>query len=95
MRLTAVGHIPKTPLTPWPAGNGHARRAIKGTRQAYFGDAGGWTETTVYDGSRLRAGECIPGPAIVEEVTTTIVICPHDVAEIDRLGNVVIEVNAR
>lgn len=94
VRLTATGAIPKTPLASWPAGGPDASPALKGTRQAYFGDAGGWVETPIYDGDRLRAGNQIAGPAIIEEVTTTIVICPHDLAEIDRLGNVVIKTSS-
>ncbi len=92
VRVTGVGAIPKTALASWPAGGPDSAPALKGTRQAYFAEAGGWVDTRIYDGSRLRAGNRIVGPAIVEEVTTTIVICPDDVAEVDRLGNVVIEV---
>jgi N-methylhydantoinase A len=93
VRVTGVGAIPKTPLTSWPAGGLDSTPALKGTRLAYFPEAGGWVDTLVYDGSKLRAGNRIAGPAVVEEVTTTIVICPNDVAEIDRLGNVIIQVN--
>lgn len=93
--LTATGAIPKTPLADWPQGDSDPSAARKEIRPAYFGDASGWIDTTVYDGRKLEAGNCIDGPAIIEEVTTTIVICPDDRAEIDRLGNVVIEVNAQ
>jgi N-methylhydantoinase A len=95
VRVTGIGTIPKTPLASWPAGGSDSSPALKGTRQAYFPEGGGWVETRIYDGSRLRAGNRIAGPAIVEEITTTVVICPHDVAEIDRLGNVVIEVGGQ
>ncbi len=95
VRLTAAGAIPKTPLASWPAGGSDASPALKGNRPAYFGEAGGWVDTPIYDGGRLRAGNRIAGPAIVEEVTTTIVICPNDLAEIDRLGNVVISGNGK
>jgi N-methylhydantoinase A len=93
VRLTAVGTIPKTPLASWPAGDADASGAIKETRPAYFGEVGGRVDTLIYDGSKLQAGNRIKGPAIIEEVTTTIIICPNDLAEIDRLGNVIIEVN--
>jgi len=95
VRLTGVGAIPKTPLVSWPAGDADASGAIKERRPAYFGEAGGWVDTPIYDGSRLQAGNRIEGPAIIEEVTTTIVVCPNDLAEVDRLGNVVIEVNGK
>lgn len=93
--VTVTGTIPKTPLADWPLGDKDPGRAIKSTRPAYFGDARGWIDTTVYDGRKLEAGNRFEGPAIIEEVTTTIVICPDDRAQIDRLGNVVIEVNAK
>jgi N-methylhydantoinase A len=95
VRVSGMGGIPKTPLASWPAGGRDSTPALKGTRQAYFAEAGGWVDTCIYEGNELRAGNRIAGPAIVEEVTTTIVICPHDVAEIDRLGNVVIEVGGQ
>ena len=94
VRLTGIGQIPKTPLTPWPTG-ADASSAVKEHRNAYFGEAKGWVSTPIYDGSRLLAGNRIEGPAIVEEVTTTIVINPNDIAVIDHLGNVIIEVNAK
>ncbi|MCK4449823.1 MAG: hypothetical protein KAX26_04445 [Anaerolineae bacterium] len=56
---------------------------------------GGWLDTPIYDGSKLQAGNRIKGPAIIEEVTTTIIVCPNDLAKVDRLGNVVIEVNGK
>ena len=39
--------------------------------------------TPVYDGSKLGAGATIKGPAIIEEVTTTIVIEPKWTARLD------------
>jgi len=98
VRLTGTGAIPKTPLESAVSGQQLAvSEASKGSRPAYFGEAGGvgWVDTPIYDGSKLQAGNRIEGPAIIEEVTTTIVICPNDLAEIDRLGNVVIEVNGK
>jgi N-methylhydantoinase A len=90
VRLTAVGAIPKTPLAPWPDGGSDASAAIKERRPAYFGE---WLDTPVYDGSKLLGGNRLEGPAIVEEATTTIVVCPDDLAEVDRLGNLIIHVN--
>jgi N-methylhydantoinase A len=92
VRLTATGVIPKTPLASWPTGGTDASGAVKATRQVYFGT---WLETPIYDGARLMAGNQFKGPAIIEEVTTTIVVFPDDKAEVDRLGNVVIHVNAK
>ncbi len=94
IRLTGLGIIPKTPLSKWETGTRDASAALKEPRKTYFGELGGWIETKIYDGSMLKAGNEIVGPAIIEEVTTTILICPLDRATVDRLGNVVIEINA-
>lgn len=46
----------------------------------------------VYDGSSLTAGNLIPGPAIIEQWGTTIVVYPSQEALIDADRNCVIEV---
>ena len=46
--------------------------------------------TPVYDGARLGAGAVVNGPAIIEEVTTTIVIEPGWTAKLDASGSYVI-----
>jgi N-methylhydantoinase A len=92
VRVTATGSIPKTPLASWPEGGADASQAIKERRPVYFGE---WVDTPIYDGDKLRAGNRFEGPAVIEEVTTTIVVFPNDVAQVDRLGNVVIDVNAK
>ncbi len=49
-----------------------ASGAIKSHRQAWFD--GKEYETPVYDGGKLAAGNKFEGPAIIEEVTTTVVV---------------------
>ncbi len=46
--------------------------------------------TPVYDGGALGAGAVIEGPAIIEEITTTIVIEPDWVAKLHGSGSYVI-----
>ena len=46
------------------------------TRDAYFGPDAGWQMARVIRRADLRAG-AVDGPAIVEELDTTIVIPPH------------------
>jgi 5-oxoprolinase (ATP-hydrolysing)/N-methylhydantoinase A len=74
-------------------GVGPVRSALKGHRRAYFGDAGGWAETPVYDRYALAPGAAIRGPAIVEERESTTVIPPGDSLEIDAHGNLRIAVS--
>ncbi len=59
-------------------------KALKGHRKAIFDAQGkGLRKTPVYDGGKLGAGAVVKGPAIIEEVTTTIVIEPGWTARLD------------
>ncbi|MFO0986370.1 MAG: hydantoinase/oxoprolinase family protein [Alphaproteobacteria bacterium] len=57
-----------------------ASSAIKARRKVCFPDGRdfAWLDTPIYDGARLRPGHRIVGPAIIEEVDTTIAIQPGD-----------------
>ncbi|WP_037306765.1 hydantoinase/oxoprolinase family protein [Amycolatopsis orientalis] len=50
--------------------------ARKGSRPAYFPAAGGFVDTAVFDRYRLKAGDRVEGPAIVEERESTVVVPP-------------------
>lgn len=63
-----------------------AHSALKGTREMIFNADGIAHETPVYDGAALGAGDRISGPAVIQEVTTTIVIEPGWLAELDASG---------
>ena len=54
------------------SGGPDAGAAKKLIRQCYFGEE--FIDVQVYDGSKLTAANEIPGPAIIEETTTTVVI---------------------
>ena len=66
----------------------------KGTRPVYFIEAGAHLKTDVYDRLRLTPGTEIPGPAIIEESDTTIVIPPNAMARVDGFHNVVARLGA-
>ncbi|MET0152522.1 MAG: hydantoinase/oxoprolinase family protein, partial [Candidatus Binatia bacterium] len=85
LRMRAVGLSRKPELPRVPRARGPASAARKEKRRAYFD--GGYAAVPVYDGSALRAGHKIKGPAIVEEPFTTVVVHPGHRAEIDAWGN--------
>jgi N-methylhydantoinase A len=64
--------------------------AVKGTRPAYFPEAGGFVPTTVYDRYRLGAGDELAGPAVIEEEGSTLVVGPGGRARVAASGNVVV-----
>jgi len=92
--VTATGLIDTPELPRPPQGEreppGAARR---GTRRAFFETAGaGWVECPVWQREALLAGNRVAGPAIVEEVSATTVLYPGDVARVDAIGSLVVEI---
>ncbi|HWK64803.1 MAG TPA: hydantoinase/oxoprolinase family protein [Rhizobiaceae bacterium] len=83
---TIYGRIEK-PMPPRLKDQGSADRALKGRREAIFETSGKATSTPVYDGSKLGVGAIVEGPAIIEEVTTTIVVEPDWTAALHESGS--------
>jgi N-methylhydantoinase A len=67
-----------------------AESAVKGVRPAWFAEAGGFVETTVYDRYRLAVGDELTGPAVVEEEGSTLVVGAGAVARVAPSGNIVV-----
>ncbi|UWR12429.1 hydantoinase/oxoprolinase family protein [Sulfitobacter mediterraneus] len=72
---TIAGHVDKPDRMTIGAGKG-SDAALKGTRPMVFSNDGIARDTPVYDGSAMGAGDQLHGPAVIEEVTTTIVVEP-------------------
>ncbi len=72
---TIIGHVDKPAPMRIAPGKG-VDQALKGTRDMVFGADDPARPTPVYEGDRLGAGDVSEGPAVIEEVTTTIVIEP-------------------
>ena len=89
-RLSASGPAPTIALKQLEATGADPKDAIKGTRQAYFADAGGYVDTPRYDRTKLAAGAVFFGPAIVEDIDSTAVIGPNTRVEIDAYANLVV-----
>lgn len=62
---------------------------VKGTRETYF-DGHGYVETTIYERGRLGPGLEVRGPAILEEMDSTILVPPGAYGVIDDLRNLII-----
>ncbi|PIE13971.1 MAG: 5-oxoprolinase [Rhodobacterales bacterium] len=86
---TIAGHVDKPRKMTIAAGQG-AHSALKGTREMVFDADGSITDTPVYDGAKMGAGDKLHGPAVIEEVTTTIVIEPGWSVDLHETGTYVI-----
>ena len=87
-RLTTKVIVPKPKVAEAPAQGASCDGAIKARRRAYFD---GWHDTPVYDRQRLHSGNQLSGPAIIEQMDSTTVVHPGQTAQIDRFGNIIIE----
>ncbi len=67
------------------------KQAQTGTRQVYFND---WHETPIYWRDHLPNGAKMLGPAVIEQLDTTILLEPNDSAKSDTQGNLIITVGA-
>lgn len=88
LRLSGLGAVANLNLRAPAAGGTEAKPSA--AREVYFEAHGGWTSTPVYAGAGLGPGADFPGPAIVEEATTSIVIEPGHRCTVDGLGNYLI-----
>jgi N-methylhydantoinase A len=61
-----------------------------GVRPVSF-ETGGWVETPIYRRAAVGAGSCISGPAVIEEVESTTIVFPGQVARTHASGAMFIE----
>jgi N-methylhydantoinase A len=87
--LTARVVLPKPKVTELPFQGENPENAFKGRRRAYFD---GWVDCLLYDRERLGCGNRLSGPAIIEQVDSTVVVHPGQSVEVDRFGNLIIQV---
>ncbi|MEW5920920.1 MAG: hydantoinase/oxoprolinase family protein [Bacillota bacterium] len=71
------------------AGDGGA--ALRGRRPVYLPDRKDFRDVDVWDGDRLPQGTKLNGPAIIEQVNTTIFVPPQYELELDEFGNFIMQ----
>jgi N-methylhydantoinase A len=72
------------------AAGGEPRR-----RPVYFKSAGGYVECPVYRRAALDAGTRLAGPAVIEEASSTTIVEPGDLVEVNEHGHLLLHVGAR
>jgi N-methylhydantoinase A/acetophenone carboxylase len=78
VRRESAGEIPTT-------------AALKGVKQVYFVDAGGFVDAKIYAFEALLPGNVVLGPAVIEAKDTTCVINPGWKFTIDPYGQGILE----
>jgi N-methylhydantoinase A len=90
IRVTGRGLVEKPSFPEIESGS--VEDAHLGTREVYFEDAGGFVETDLYQREQLGAGATFSGPAIVEQMDSTVVVPPEASVEVEQTGNLIIEI---
>ncbi len=90
VRVTAVGRTEKPALSELETASLPVEAAIRQYRDVCF-SAPDFINGPVYDRYRLGAGARLTGPAVVDEIDSTVVIHPGYAATVDRYGNLLIQ----
>ncbi len=74
VRLQAIGATVRPNYALERYSGEDAQHALKGRRSVYVPESGSFKTACVYDGHRLRCGNRIEGPAMIETVTTAVFV---------------------
>jgi N-methylhydantoinase A len=88
-RLSVIGRLPQTQTALTEAATAEAEPKTR--RRVYLG---GWMSVPVFDFLALAADQFVPGPAIIESDTTTVLLRPRDTARFDTRGWLEVTIDA-
>jgi N-methylhydantoinase A len=88
LRAIVQGGATMVTIDPLPQGDGDPSAAVIDETEIF---QGGKTHTAkIYDRSKLKAGDAVKGPAIVNQMDTTTLILPGHVGVVDANANILI-----
>ena len=90
LRVTARGQLETARIAPLSGELGTPAEALLGQRQVFFQETDGFVPCGIYHRAKLAPGSEIDGPAILENIDSTVVIDPGWRAAIDNYGNCII-----
>ena len=90
LRLVAEVPVEHLRLPRIAPGDGRAADARIAGRRLYDPARGAFADADVYDRARLRAGDRLTGPAIVEQYNSTTVVLAGQALTVDEVGNLLI-----
>ncbi len=89
LHSAVIGEREATPLEAIAHGRDNAEPTNQ-TRRVWFG--GDWIDTPILGRAQLSPGTALDGPAIIEQLDTTVVVEPGDHVIADEFGNLIITV---
>ncbi len=88
LRCVGTGEVAKVQFPKFDLGGPDPSPAVIEQSQVYFD--GGFVNTTIYERSKLTAGNQIMGPAVITQKDSTTVIHPGHVGDVDGYLNILI-----
>ena len=88
LRAVGLGKALELPAMKIKKGNGNPKAAKLRDTKVYMNDK--MQKAAIYDRDKLRAGDKIPGPAIITEMDSTALVLSGCEAKIDDYGNIII-----
>ncbi|GAB4336962.1 MAG: hydantoinase/oxoprolinase family protein [Candidatus Abyssubacteria bacterium] len=92
LRLETVVETRKPSVGKLECEGEDASGAIRCSRDVFFEEESGFVRVPIYDGSLVRCGNVMPGPCVIEEPATTIVVYPGQTARLTELDNYEIQI---
>lgn len=90
VRLQAIGITGKLAFRAQEFAGEDATSALKGERDMYIFSAKAFRPVQVYDGHKMRFGNRLRGPVMIEQVTTAIVVSDAYDCVVDQYGSFVL-----
>ena len=87
LRLTSTGKTTKPKFKKEEYDELDPSKALKKKRKVYLPLKGAFEEVPVYDGHKLRYGNRVEGPAVIEQVNTTTFVTPEYNILCDKYGS--------
>jgi N-methylhydantoinase A len=94
LRVVASNPVPKLSLPEQSPGDASPAAALMSTRMMILEDHPEPIDVSVFRRDLLLAGNRIAGPAVIEQLDSTTLLLPRQVAEVDRWGTLLINVEA-
>jgi N-methylhydantoinase A len=92
LRAEGFGRVPKPPTVRESTAVEGAPASV-GSRRIYFDRSSGWSDSAIYRRDDLKRGHRLPGPCVVTQRDSTILVLPDQHAIVDRAG--VIRIHAK
>lgn len=91
LSIEAIGTVPKPEFVKYES-VGNLEDALKGYRSVFFKEAGGFRDVPIYKRDKVPTEIEFTGPAIIEQLDSTVVIPPKFGVKIDAYKNIIMTV---